>query len=59
MAIGCVEPWMSGIGGVGYMAIWIAKERKAYIVDYGAMAARGLDLKNYALTGGKPNTAMA
>ncbi|MBM3620374.1 MAG: gamma-glutamyltransferase [Alphaproteobacteria bacterium] len=52
MAIGCVEPWMSGIGGIGYMAVWIAKERKAYIVDYGAVAARGLDLKNYALTGG-------
>ncbi len=53
MSIGCLEPWMSGIGGVGYMAVWIAKERKAYIVDYGAKSAHKLDMKNYVLAGGK------
>ncbi|TXL71247.1 gamma-glutamyltransferase [Vineibacter terrae] len=53
MAIGCVEPWMSGIGGIGYMVVWVAKERRAYVVDYGPIAARGLDLKTYALTGGQ------
>jgi gamma-glutamyltranspeptidase/glutathione hydrolase len=47
MAIGCVEPWMSGIGGIGYMAVWVARERRAYIVDYGAIAARRLDPKTY------------
>ena len=49
MAIGCVEPWMSGIGGIGYMAVWIAKERRAYVVDYGPIAARKLDPKTYPI----------
>jgi gamma-glutamyltranspeptidase/glutathione hydrolase len=53
MAIGCVEPWMSGIGGIGYMAVWIAKERRAYIVDYGAIAAQRLDPKTYRIIPGQ------
>ncbi len=54
MAIGCVEPWMSGIGGIGYMAVWIARERRAYVVDYGAIAARKLDPKTYPIVPGRP-----
>jgi gamma-glutamyltranspeptidase/glutathione hydrolase len=52
MAIGCVEPWMSGLGAVGYMTVWIARERRAYVVDYGAMTARGLDPATYPLAPG-------
>ena len=43
MAIGAVEPWMSGIGGVGFMTIWSAKEGRAYTVDYGPISAKKLD----------------
>src|SRR6187551_3980205 len=43
MAIGALEPWMSGIGGVGFMTIWNAKEGRAYTVDYGPISARKLD----------------
>jgi len=53
MAIGCVEPWMSGIGGIGYMVVWIAKERRAYVVDYGAIASRRLDPKTYPIVSGQ------
>ena len=35
MAIGAIEPWMSGIGGVGFMTIWSAKEKRAWTIDYG------------------------
>ena len=44
MAIGALEPWMSGIGGVGFMTIWSAKEKRAWTVDYGPISARKLDL---------------
>ena len=43
MAIGALEPWMSGIGGVGFMTIWSAKEKRAWTVDYGPISARKLD----------------
>lgn len=29
LAIGCVEPWMSGIGGGGYMLIGLAGSKKS------------------------------
>ena len=47
MAIGAVEPWMSGIGGVGFMTIWSAKEGRAWTIDYGPISARKLDPTNY------------
>ena len=43
MAIGALEPWMSGIGGVGFMTIWSAKEQRAWTIDYGPISARKLD----------------
>jgi len=46
MAIGAVEPWMSGIGGVGFMTIWSAKEGRAWTVDYGPISAKKLDPTN-------------
>ena len=42
MAIGTVEPWMSGIGGVGFMTIWSAREGRAYTVDYGPTGRRAV-----------------
>src|SRR5216683_7052110 len=35
MAIGTLEPWMSGIGGIGFMTIFSAKEGRAWTIDYG------------------------
>src|SRR5262249_47826572 len=51
LAIGCVEPWMSGIGGVGFLTHWNAREKRAYVVDYGPISAAKLDVRNYPLTG--------
>lgn len=49
LAIGGVEPWMSGIGGGGFMLIGLAKEKKVYCVDYGMVAPKALDPARYAL----------
>lgn len=48
-AISCVEPWMSGIGGGGFMMVAMAQERKVYKVDYGMIAPKALDPGRYAL----------
>ncbi|SKA22239.1 gamma-glutamyltranspeptidase / glutathione hydrolase [Enhydrobacter aerosaccus] len=54
MAIGALEPWMSGIGGVGFMTIWSAKERRAWTVDYGPISAAKLDPAQYKIVGPGP-----
>lgn len=33
-AVGVCEPWMNGIGGGGYMMIWLAKEQRALLIDF-------------------------
>lgn len=52
-ALAATEPWMSGLGGGGYMLIWIASERKFHAIDFGMIAPEALDLKDYPL-GGTP-----
>lgn len=49
LAIGCVEPWMSGIGGGGFMMVGLAAEKKVYKVGYGMIAPKALDPGRYAL----------
>ena len=52
-AIGVVEPWMSGIAAGGAMVLWRAKERTAYVVDYGMRSPRALDAADYPVVGGR------
>lgn len=59
MAIGAVEPWMSGIGGVGFMTIWSAKERRAWTIDYGPVSAKKLDPSVYKIVGPGPANPFA
>src|SRR6516165_7540317 len=59
MAIGTLEPWMSGIGGVGFMTIWSAKEGRAWTVDYGPISAGKLDPANYRIVGPGPANPFA
>ena len=51
--IGVVEPWMSGIGGVGAMLVYDAKTGKTTGLDFGAVSPRALDPKDYPVVGGK------
>jgi gamma-glutamyltranspeptidase/glutathione hydrolase len=52
LAIGTVEPWMSGMGGGGYMTVYLAKTRSVHVVDFGMIAARGLDPADYPVVPG-------
>ncbi|MEZ5934889.1 MAG: gamma-glutamyltransferase [Alphaproteobacteria bacterium] len=41
LALGVVEPWMCGLGGSGYLVVWIAAERRAHVIDFqGTLPAR-------------------
>ena len=51
MALAALEPWMSGLGGIGFMMVWDAKQRRAHTVDFGAISAKALDPADYPLTG--------
>ena len=33
-AVGVVEPWMNGLGGGGFLVAWLARERRAVVVEY-------------------------
>jgi len=59
MAIGAIEPWMSGIGGVGFMTIWSAKEKRAWTIDYGPISAGKLDPAAYKIVGPGPANPFA
>lgn len=51
-ALGVLEPWMSGIGGIGYMQIWDAKKKKAHVINFSAVSPAKLDPADYPLQGG-------
>ncbi|HCV24014.1 MAG TPA: gamma-glutamyltransferase, partial [Candidatus Latescibacteria bacterium] len=46
-ALNVVEPYMSGIGGVGYMHIYSAKKKEHKICDYVGLTPAGTDLALY------------
>jgi gamma-glutamyltranspeptidase/glutathione hydrolase len=51
-SLAAVEPWNSGLGGVGFMLVYLAKEQRAEVIDFGPLSPRGLDPAAYPLTGG-------
>ena len=52
LAIGTVEPWMSGLGGGGVMLVHLAKEGVTHAVDFGMIAPQALNPADYPLAGG-------
>ena len=53
-AIGVVEPWMSGIGGIGTMVLYRADEDRYEVIDFGGRSPAGLSAADYPL--GPPET---
>jgi gamma-glutamyltranspeptidase / glutathione hydrolase len=51
LALTAVEPWNSGLGGIGFALVHRAGEPRAEVVDFGPVAPRGLDPSVFKLTG--------
>ena len=51
LALGCVEPWMSGIGGGGFMTLYDTKFDRVSVVEFGMRAPLLADPNDYPLTG--------
>ena len=51
-AIGAVEPWMSGIGGCGYLVYYAAAEHRSYAVEFGVKSSEAVDPTDYRLVDG-------
>ena len=51
LALAAVEPWNSGLGGIGFMVVHRAGADHAEAIDFGPIAPRGLDPAAYPLTG--------
>ena len=34
LSLAAVEPWNSGLGGVGFMLVYLAKDNRVEVVDY-------------------------
>jgi gamma-glutamyltranspeptidase / glutathione hydrolase len=52
-AVSVVEPWMSGVGGCGFMMVYLAKENKVRCFNGGVVSPKALDLADYPLIGGE------
>jgi gamma-glutamyltranspeptidase/glutathione hydrolase len=50
--LAALEPWNSGLGGIGFMVVWLARERRAHVVDFGPVAPRRLDPSAFPLVEG-------
>jgi gamma-glutamyltranspeptidase / glutathione hydrolase len=51
LALAAVEPWNSGLGGIGFMVVHAAEAAHAAVVDFGPVVPRGLDPSAFPLTG--------
>ena len=51
LALAAVEPWNSGLGGIGHALVHRAGQVRAEWVDFGPTAPAGLDATHFKLTG--------
>src|SRR6202453_5239953 len=51
LALATVEPWNSGLGGIGFALVHRAGQSRAEVVDFGPRAPRNTDPARYKLTG--------
>src|SRR5471032_2093394 len=52
LALAACEPWMSGLGGGGYMIVQPADGGPASLIDFGMIAPQALDPGRYGLAPG-------
>ena len=49
-ALGALEPWMSGIGGIGTMVLYRASDKRFEVIDFGGSSPAGLNPDDYPLS---------
>ena len=59
LALAAVEPWNSGLGGIGFALVHRSGEKRADVVDFGPVAPRGLSPASFKLTGRMKNDFFA
>jgi len=57
LMLGIVEPWMSGIGGGGYMTVYNAKQDRVQVVEFGMQAPHASSPDDYPLAADGTNSA--
>lgn len=50
-AVGVAEPWMNGIGGGGFMVVWLAAEQRSVAIEFPMMSAAAASPEMFPLTG--------
>ncbi len=58
LALAAVEPWMCGLGGSGFMVIWLAKEGRAVALDFQGVLPSALVPGDYPPDPALPPTLM-
>ena len=51
-AVGVVEPWMNGLGGGGFLSIYLARTGQSFTVDFGMVAPEAAHPGMYVLEDG-------
>ncbi len=57
-ALGVVEPWMSGLGGSGYLVTWNARSQQAEVFDFQGVLPQGIRSEDYPLDSEIPESTM-
>ena len=57
-ALNVVEPWMCGLGGSGYILIWLAKSKEIKVIDFQGILPKNITLEDYPLDPEVPETIM-
>lgn len=58
MALNVVEPWMCGLGGSGFLVVWLAEEKAARVFNFQGTLARAIDPADYPLDADEPASLM-
>ena len=57
-ALNVVEPWMCGLGGSGYILIWLAKTKEIKVIDFQGVLPKTISFEDYPLDDKVPETIM-
>jgi gamma-glutamyltranspeptidase / glutathione hydrolase len=58
LSLSVVEPWMCGLGGSGYIVIWLAKEKRAVAIDFQGTLPSKISFDDYPLDSRVPSSIM-